>query len=326
MAVRIPCDRPPRLRGADAITGRSYGLLTAQAGPAAPKWVGPRRGTRADPGHRRCGFHRLVRSWRCSVTPVTRWPGSIRCIRRPIASRTSPMASCSATSGTRTWSPPRCAASMSWSTTRPWSAWASTWATCPSTCRANDLGTAVLLAGMARAGVGRLVLASSMVVYGEGAYDCATHGRVRPAARTTAALERGPVRSRLPRLWMPAAQRPGRRGRSARPAQRLRGDQARPGAPGRRLGPVDRRRGHRPALPQRLRARDAAGHAVLRGGRDLPVRAGGSRVAARVRGRRPATRLRPRHRRRPGQRQGRGRPGRRCDRGRHLPPVQHRLR
>jgi dTDP-L-rhamnose 4-epimerase len=38
----------------------------------------------------------------------------------------------------------------------------------------NDLGTAVLLAGMERAGVGRLVLASSMVVYGEGRYVCAS--------------------------------------------------------------------------------------------------------------------------------------------------------
>ena len=44
----------------------------------------------------------------------------------------------------------------------------------------NDLGTAVLLAAMARAGVRRLVLASSMVVYGEGAYACADHGPVRP--------------------------------------------------------------------------------------------------------------------------------------------------
>ena len=43
----------------------------------------------------------------------------------------------------------------------------------------NDLGTAVLLAAMARAGVGRLVLAGSMVVYGEGRYTCAEHG-VRP--------------------------------------------------------------------------------------------------------------------------------------------------
>src|SRR6266567_722864 len=47
----------------------------------------------------------------------------------------------------------------------------------------NDLGTAVLLASMARAGVGRLVLASSMVVYGEGAYSCAEHGPVAAAPR-----------------------------------------------------------------------------------------------------------------------------------------------
>ncbi|MEU4243650.1 NAD-dependent epimerase/dehydratase family protein [Actinoplanes sp. NPDC026619] len=55
----------------------------------------------------------------------------------------------------------------------------------------NDLGTAVLLAAMARAGIGRLVLASSMVVYGEGAYTCATDGPVRPAAREIAGLAAG---------------------------------------------------------------------------------------------------------------------------------------
>jgi dTDP-L-rhamnose 4-epimerase len=47
----------------------------------------------------------------------------------------------------------------------------------------NDHGTAVLLAAMYRAGVGRLVLASSMVVYGEGRYTCASHGTVRPGPR-----------------------------------------------------------------------------------------------------------------------------------------------
>ncbi|MEU8187653.1 NAD-dependent epimerase/dehydratase family protein [Micromonospora carbonacea] len=55
----------------------------------------------------------------------------------------------------------------------------------------NDLGTAVLLAAMARAGVHRLVLASSMVVYGEGAYACAGHGPVRPAPRGVADLAAG---------------------------------------------------------------------------------------------------------------------------------------
>ncbi|MFI6133552.1 NAD-dependent epimerase/dehydratase family protein [Micromonospora sp. NPDC051141] len=55
----------------------------------------------------------------------------------------------------------------------------------------NDLGTAVLLAAMHRAGVRRLVLASSMVVYGEGRYTCARHGVVRPAARRAADLAAG---------------------------------------------------------------------------------------------------------------------------------------
>jgi len=40
----------------------------------------------------------------------------------------------------------------------------------PDYVSSNDLGTAVLLAQMAASGVSRLVLASSMVVYGEGAY------------------------------------------------------------------------------------------------------------------------------------------------------------
>jgi dTDP-L-rhamnose 4-epimerase len=55
----------------------------------------------------------------------------------------------------------------------------------------NDLGTAVLLAAMARHGVRRLVLASSMVVYGEGAYTCDGHGPVRPAARAETDLTAG---------------------------------------------------------------------------------------------------------------------------------------
>src|SRR5581483_6239398 len=47
----------------------------------------------------------------------------------------------------------------------------------------NDHGTAVLLAAMYAAGVSRLVVASSMVVYGEGRYTCARHGVVRPGPR-----------------------------------------------------------------------------------------------------------------------------------------------
>ncbi|WP_137991427.1 NAD-dependent epimerase/dehydratase family protein [Streptomyces vilmorinianum] len=55
----------------------------------------------------------------------------------------------------------------------------------------NDLGTAVLLAAMAETRVQRLVLAGSMVVYGEGRYDCPEHGRVRPGPRAEKDLVEG---------------------------------------------------------------------------------------------------------------------------------------
>jgi dTDP-L-rhamnose 4-epimerase len=58
--------------------------------------------------------------------------------------------------------------------------------------RDNDLGTAALLAAVTRhRRVGRLVLASSMVVYGEGAYRCGEHGPVRPGPRSSARLAAG---------------------------------------------------------------------------------------------------------------------------------------
>ncbi|MFF3461869.1 NAD-dependent epimerase/dehydratase family protein [Streptomyces sp. NPDC002619] len=55
----------------------------------------------------------------------------------------------------------------------------------------NDLGTAVLLAAMAEADVRRLVLAGSMVVYGEGRYECPRHGVVRPGPRGVDRLAAG---------------------------------------------------------------------------------------------------------------------------------------
>ncbi len=56
----------------------------------------------------------------------------------------------------------------------------------------NDLGTAVLLRALAAGGFrGRLVLASSMVIYGEGRYACAEHGVVRPPPRSAADLDAG---------------------------------------------------------------------------------------------------------------------------------------
>ncbi|MBW3709291.1 NAD-dependent dehydratase, partial [Streptomyces griseus] len=62
----------------------------------------------------------------------------------------------------------------------------------------NDLGTAVLLAEMATAGVRDLVLAGSMVVYGEGRYACPRHGTVRPGPRAEADLRAGSFEPRCP--------------------------------------------------------------------------------------------------------------------------------
>lgn len=68
----------------------------------------------------------------------------------------------------------------------------------PAYASVNVHGTAVLLAAMAAHGVRRLVLASSMVVYGEGAYDCHRHGRTRPGPRRVTDLESGVFDPRCP--------------------------------------------------------------------------------------------------------------------------------
>ncbi|PBC85712.1 dTDP-L-rhamnose 4-epimerase [Streptomyces sp. 2224.1] len=77
----------------------------------------------------------------------------------------------------------------------------------------NDLGTAVLLAAMAGAGVRELVLAGSMVVYGEGRYTCPVHGVVRPGPRAVAELDAGQFEPRCPQCG--AALRPGLVGEDA---------------------------------------------------------------------------------------------------------------
>src|SRR4051812_8888702 len=68
----------------------------------------------------------------------------------------------------------------------------------------NDSGTAVLLQALHRAGfAGRFVLASSMVVYGEGRYVCGAHGVVPTATRTVAALEAGAYEPPCPSCGAP---------------------------------------------------------------------------------------------------------------------------
>lgn len=73
----------------------------------------------------------------------------------------------------------------------------------PDYASTNVYGTAVLLAAMAEHRVRRLVLASSMVVYGEGAYDCTSHGRVRPGPRAEEDLAKRSFEPRCPACGAP---------------------------------------------------------------------------------------------------------------------------
>lgn len=69
---------------------------------------------------------------------------------------------------------------------------------------ANDIGTATMLRALHRCGfAGRLVLASSMVVYGEGRYRCDEHGDVRPAPRERRDLEAGRFEPNCPTCAAP---------------------------------------------------------------------------------------------------------------------------
>lgn len=73
----------------------------------------------------------------------------------------------------------------------------------PEYVAVNDLGTAGLLAAMAEAGVRDLLLAGSMVVYGEGRYDCLRHGQVRPGPRRVVDLEVGRFEPPCPECGAP---------------------------------------------------------------------------------------------------------------------------
>ncbi|KQO84122.1 NAD-dependent dehydratase [Frigoribacterium sp. Leaf263] len=61
----------------------------------------------------------------------------------------------------------------------------------PDYVSSNELGTAVVLAALDRAGIDRLVVASSMVVYGEGSYRTSAGATERPAPRRTVDLDAG---------------------------------------------------------------------------------------------------------------------------------------
>ena len=77
----------------------------------------------------------------------------------------------------------------------------------PAYASHNDFGTASLLAAMHDAGVGSLVLASSMVVYGEGRYACVRHGEQVPSPRSREALDAGEFENHCPLCDEPLAWR-----------------------------------------------------------------------------------------------------------------------
>jgi dTDP-L-rhamnose 4-epimerase len=76
----------------------------------------------------------------------------------------------------------------------------------------NDVGTAAGLLALHECGFGgRLVLASSMVVYGDGRYRCLDHGDVRPAPRSPVDLAAGRYDPLCPRCagalaWAPTGE------------------------------------------------------------------------------------------------------------------------
>ena len=72
----------------------------------------------------------------------------------------------------------------------------------PDYVHSNEVGTAVLLAAMAERGIRRLVVASSMVVYGEGSYR-GPNGFTRPGPRLASDLDAGRFDPRDPATGQP---------------------------------------------------------------------------------------------------------------------------
>ncbi|MBA3301508.1 MAG: NAD-dependent epimerase/dehydratase family protein [Thermoleophilaceae bacterium] len=84
---------------------------------------------------------------------------------------------------------------------------------------ANSGGTATLLEGVIarRETIRRLVLASSMVVYGEGAYTCPEHGEIAPPPRSLEQLREREWEMRCPHCGREAAAAPTGEDRPLRP-------------------------------------------------------------------------------------------------------------
>lgn len=73
----------------------------------------------------------------------------------------------------------------------------------PEYASGNVYGTALLLATMTELGLDRLVLASSVVVYGDGRGICPAHGDVSPRPRAASAVAKGNFEPTCPRCGTP---------------------------------------------------------------------------------------------------------------------------
>ena len=170
----------------------------------------------------------------------------------------------------------------------------------------NDLGTAVLLRVAARRRLDRPARAREQhgrVRRGPGSVRAST-ASVRPPPRAIDALDAGQFEPTCPQCGRALEPDLGSRGRAARSPKRLRRDQAPPGAPVQRLrSRAPRRHRHRAAISQRVRAADAARHALRRGREHLSQRATNAAMPPHVyEDGGPAPRLHPRARHRPRQR------------------------
>ena len=155
-----------------------------------------------------------------------------------------------------------CSAASTWSATRPrWSGMGAHVADLPSYASHNDLGTAALLAAMHEAG-GRP--AGARLVDGGLRRGPLRLRRARPAGARAARPRRALRRRAASTTTCPVCGEPlgldaGRRGRAARPAQRLRRQQGRPGALRLRVGAAGRSRGGRRCATTTSTARGCRG-------------------------------------------------------------------
>ncbi len=165
----------------------------------------------------------------------------------------------------------------------------------------NDSGTAAGLEVLHQLGFrGRLVLASSMVVYGEGRYRCANHGIVRPSARRSEDLAAGRYDPPCPTCgaalaWKPVPEdAPSTRGTCMPPPSSTRSTSA-------RRSPESTTSRSPPCATTTSTALGCRGHPLCRGGLHLPLGHRRRPPAPALRGRTPASGFRPRRRRGPGQ-------------------------